>query len=401
MRITKTILLNLFSILAISLFGQELSGDWQGIVWQDGSKDTFMYKVQLRQDGEAVSGLATSTSKDGKIEAEFVLSGRWSAGVLIMQEVEQLRPASPQWCLKYLDIRKAPNNSNGMVLEGTWTATACKPGFIRMEKPIEDDGLIMREVTFDFTGRWTGHLSQTDREYGFFYEMNLLADGTGTSHIVSEGAGGEATHELFWEQNGDRVYFRESQVNKRTDDQWKWCLKSGELRKKHTSQEYEMTGDWEGYMEHKTPTSGACAPGTLFLTKPVLTLDNQAKITPHTETYTSFNQREVKVDRVLRVQSNNIRIKVWDNGIVDGDILTLFLNGQRILNEYRVNKRKWSIPVDILDGENILILHADDLGDISPNTVAVAIDDGVKEQIVILSSNLRESGAILIQPFTR
>ncbi|MEL7220171.1 MAG: hypothetical protein AAGJ93_02565 [Bacteroidota bacterium] len=400
MRTTKNFLLILFSTLLFPLFGQELSGDWQGIVWQVDSPDTFLYKVQLYQDGEAVSGFATSTSKDGKMEAEFVLSGRWSAGVLIMQEVEQLRPASPQWCLKYLDIRKIPS-TNSLLLEGNWTATGCKPGFIRMEKPLEDDGLIMREVTFDFAGRWTGHLSQSDREYGFFYEMNLNTDGTGTSHIVSEGAGGEATHELFWEQNGDRVYFRESQVNKRTDDQWKWCLKSGELRKTHTAKAYEMTGEWEGYMEHKTPASGACAPGTLFLTKPVLTLDNQAKITPHTDIYTNINQREVKVDRVLHVQSDNIRIKVWDNGIVDGDILTLFLNGQRILNEYRVNKRKWSIPVNILDGENILILHADDLGDISPNTVAVAIDDGVKEQVVILSSNLRESGAILIQPFVR
>jgi hypothetical protein len=400
MRIIKSCFSLFFFLLFFGLQGQDLSGDWQGIVWQANSQDTFIYKVQLRQNGEAISGLATSTSKDGSIEAEFVLSGRWSGGVLIMQEVEQLRPSAPQWCLKYLEIRKVPDQ-NSVLLEGSWTATACKPGFIRLVKPIENDGLLMREVTFDFEGHWVGHLSQSDREYGFFFEMDLQADGTGTSHIVSEGAGGEATHELFWEQNGDRLYFRESEVNDRTDDKWKWCLKSGELRKSHTADGYEMTGDWEGYMEHKSPATGACAPGTLFLAKPILTLDNRTKIAVPTDAYTNLTQRRVKVDRVIRVQSDNIRLKVWDNGIVDGDILTLFLNGERILNEYRVSKRRWSIPVSILHGENLLILHADDLGDISPNTVAVAIDDGVQEQIIILSSNLRESGAILIQPFIR
>ena len=75
------------------------------------------------------------------------------------------------------------------------------------------------------------------------------------------------------------------------------------------------------------------------------------------------------------------------------------MNGRRVINQYRVNKRKWSIPVEILDGENILILHAEDLGDIPPNTVAVSIDDGVEEQIIVVSSNLEESGAILVQPF--
>jgi len=48
---------------------------------------------------------------------------------------------------------------------------------------------------------------------------------------------------------------------------------------------------------------------------------------------------------------------------------------------------------------NYLILHAEDLGDITPNTVAVSVDDGVKEQRIILSSNLRESGAVMIRQF--
>ena len=57
--------------------------------------------------------------------------------------------------------------------------------------------------------------------------------------------------------------------------------------------------------------------------------------------------------------------------------------------------------MQVQPGENLLILHAEDLGDIVPNTVAVGIDDGIEMQTIILNSNLAESGAILIQPFAR
>ena len=43
------------------------------------------------------------------------------------------------------------------------------------------------------------------------------------------------------------------------------------------------------------------------------------------------SKRTIKVERVLEVQSSSIKIKVWDNGTVDGDVATLFLNGERIL----------------------------------------------------------------------
>ena len=376
------------------LFGQELAGDWQGQVWQTNGKDTFSYSLRLRNNGEAVTGQATSTL--GNNQAEFLISGRWTDGQLVLQEVEQLRPAAPKWCLKYLTLAWVPQQQ-GRALTGSWTATGCQPGQISLHRI--NTTTKGEELPFGFPGRWAGYLSQSDRDYGFYFELRLRDDGTGTSHIVSEDAGGEATHDLRWETVGDQLLFRETGVSERTNPNWKWCLKASQLHQGRQDEAYTLEGDWGGYIEDKTPTTGACAPGTLFLTKPIVTAASSTVITPIADDYTANTQRSVKVDRVLQVHSNKIRLRVWDNGIVDGDVVTLFLNGRQILSKYRVNKRKWSFPVEIIAGENLLILHAEDLGDISPNTVAVAIDDGVKEQVIVLSSNLRESGAILIQPF--
>lgn len=381
----KKILYLYFILLPLFSYTQNISGSWQGIVLQNNSQDTFTYTLDIEQNGSAVIGKASSLNKGKALSADFQVSGQYNNGQLNLQEIKQISPDAPQWCLKYMKV----SLKNATLLEGEWTAPQCAGGSISMKR------IGARGLAPTYEGRWVGHLSQTDRPYGFYYELNLQADGTGQSHIVSEGAGGEAHHQLEWQITDAGITFTELAVSKRTQADWKWCLKSADLQG-NTDQ---LTGLWEGYIEGKTKANGACAPGSLELNPVRQTLEQQETVAPIAAQYQAEQKRNVRVDRVIKVKSDRVRIRVWDNGIVDGDILSLFLNGRRIVKEYRVNKRKWSIPVEIIQGENLLILHAEDLGDISPNTVAVSIDDGVDEHIIVLSSNLDESGAILIQPF--
>jgi hypothetical protein len=116
--------------------------------------------------------------------------------------------------------------------------------------------------------------------------------------------------------------------------------------------------------------------------------------------YVKKQKREVEVERVLEVKNKTIRIRVWDNGTVDGDVCTLFLNGEMILKNYRVTRNKHVITVKLEKPVNYIILHAINLGSITPNTIAVSVDDGTGEQVVIVSSNLGTSGAIMIREFT-
>ena len=185
----------------------------------------------------------------------------------------------------------------------------------------------------------------------------------------------------------------------RTDDKWKWCIKSGTFKLSRRGMSYFMEGDWSGFIEEHDPETGACAPGSLILEKPVLTKEIRKEINVLTKPYEDQTGRVVKVGRTVEVKSRNVRIKIWDSGTVDGDYATLFLNGERILNNYRVQKYKRGIPVELNAEENLLILHAEDLGDIPPNTVAVSVVDGKEETVIIMNSNLKESDAILIRRF--
>lgn len=385
-------------VMPFFLTGQNLDGKWIGWLSQDGKQDTFYYEINVSVKGDAISGVAFSSLNEGKIQARFVLSGVKQAGKIVLQEVSQIEPENPKWCLKYMIL--SPLTPEADVYTGTWKADGCTPGKVFLARP-HVKSIKETEGPFTYEGRWTGYLSQTDRPYGFFFEVELKPNGEGLSFIVSEGNGGTATHALHWDTLTEAAHLRliENRVVEKTDAKWPWCIKYAQLFLTKEEDKYLLDGDWSGYIEGNDPDHGACAPGTLHLERPIMKKEMQIRAMQAFDPYQAEHQRTVKIDKVIQVQSKSLKIKVWDNGTVDGDVVTLLLNGKKILDNFRVDKRKWSIPVEILEGDNFLILHAEDLGDITPNTVAVSIYDGVKEEIIILSSNLEVSGAILIKPF--
>lgn len=375
-------------------FAQLPAGTWMGWSTQEGVAGQFYYEIELSEQAGKLGGTAISRSPDGKHSARFHLVASLQNRQLLMQEFEQVSPAQPRWCLKMADLQLI-TRTDSLILEGAWSADQCRPGRIRLAMPRP------QQAATSLIGQWTGHLSQSDRHYGFFYQVQLFADGTGASYIVSEGAGGSARHQLTWaEETADQITITEKEVTEKTDAQWKWCLKAARLQLRRESLRWVLEGDWSGWIEgHDRTAKGACAPGSVFLEKPVLPDTIVAVSNRQSEAYTVEQDRRVLVGNVIEVYKPDIRIKIWDNGVVDGDMATLFLNGKKILGRYRVTKSKYSIPVKLSAENNVLVLHAESLGSVPPNTVAVSIFDGVKEQTIVLCSNLQESGAVLIRVF--
>ena len=394
----------IFTCLFISQtsFSQtDFSGVWTGVVTQKNKATGFFYQLNLSQNGSEVSGTSYSKTEDESKSGEFEVAGVVENGELLLQEVNQLKPKDEKWCMKNLKLKLSDNQASVWV-GGTWTATGCSPGKVRLERKRKgnfssENGATASTDTGIF-GNWAGSLSQSDRDYGFYFEMNLNANDVGTSFIVAEGNGGSCTHDMTWNLDGNAFTFSENEIIRKEEPKWKWCIKSGSLTFREEVNKYVMEGQWEGYIEGYTMETGACASGDLYLEKPIIRSREEFQKTDMS-VYEVEQNRNVKVARVLEVASPNLKIKVWDNGIVDGDVLSLFLNGEMLFDNHRVTKNKRGVNVELSEDTNLLILHAEDLGDIKPNTVAVSIHDGVKEQILILSSNLRESGAVMIKQF--
>ncbi len=109
-----------------------------------------------------------------------------------------------------------------------------------------------------------------------------------------------------------------------------------------------------------------------------------------------INGRRFHVQQSVTVLNNEITLQVWDKNRVDGDEISLYLNGKPILENYTVSKTKKTINIQLEPGSNILVMHALNLGRVPPNTAAININDGVKKTNVTLVSDLHKSGAVEI-----
>jgi len=102
-----------------------------------------------------------------------------------------------------------------------------------------------------------------------------------------------------------------------------------------------------------------------------------------------MRQQKVKVDE------KKLLLEIYDNKQEDGDIISLNFNGRWIIEKRKLLKRALKIVVDLNEtGENYLILHAENLGEIPPNTIAIRYYYEGKRQLIVLNSDLNESEMI-------
>lgn len=110
----------------------------------------------------------------------------------------------------------------------------------------------------------------------------------------------------------------------------------------------------------------------------------------------AIKERDVELQSTITVSQPEFDIEIWDRSVVDGDSISLNLNGDWILQDYMVVKTKLKIHVKINPKvtNNYLILFALNLGEISPNTAAVQVLIDGKEYKLTLTSDLKKSGAL-------
>jgi hypothetical protein len=96
----------------------------------------------------------------------------------------------------------------------------------------------------------------------------------------------------------------------------------------------------------------------------------------------------------VSVTNKNVTFNVWDSGQIDGDIISLNVNGNWVLENYTLGATKRAISVTLPSrGYSYVVLYAHNEGSLPPNTAALSINDGTREQNLVLSANLQTNGA--------
>ena len=107
--------------------------------------------------------------------------------------------------------------------------------------------------------------------------------------------------------------------------------------------------------------------------------------------------RKIEVKKRIEVLSDSIELNFYDNGDIDNDTITVYYNKQMILNKQRLSDRPVTVKINVSEkSENEIVMFADNLGSIPPNTAILIFEDkGVRHEVKI-DSNLKSSGSVYI-----
>jgi len=133
--------------------------------------------------------------------------------------------------------------------------------------------------------------------------------------------------------------------------------------------------------------------------------DNEANIeleptetlqTVYHDTVAATVKRFTDIQRTIMLDTSFIKLDLYDNGEIDGDIATLVLDGKTIIDKQLLSAQAATVYINLSNTgeEHTLELFANNLGMIPPNTALVVLTCNKKRYEIHLSSSETTNGAV-------
>ncbi|TDO28089.1 hypothetical protein [Sediminibacterium goheungense] len=109
--------------------------------------------------------------------------------------------------------------------------------------------------------------------------------------------------------------------------------------------------------------------------------------------------REKVFVREIEVSGGPLRLELYDNGSIDYDSVSVYLNNRLLIPKSKLDHRaiRKTILLDSTLPYNELSMFAENLGMVPPNTAALIIYDGDKRHELVLTSDLNKTATIRIR----
>ena len=151
----------------------------------------------------------------------------------------------------------------------------------------------------------------------------------------------------------------------------------------------QIRGTWISPSDKATDGKTTCDPGTIVLNR-LTRLEKKNNPIPTTQNKTNVLVRE------LRLDSCTAEIEFFDNGQIDGDTISVYVNNRPIV--YRQMLRAQAIPMRLsIDAKRTVqevVMVGENLGTIPPNTALMIIKAGNERYQLYLTADEKRNALV-------
>ena len=204
--------------------------------------------------------------------------------------------------------------------------------------------------------------------------MSIKNDSIYGETIMNSGTSIESRSKIngFVSDNGNMYFVKEINVINQNSfsDSTSFCLLEMNLNKNNNKLSGTFVGNYSD--------GELCSRGLVELSRPKFLEKNIQKVKTKIDSLykTSAITLTKNSYKSLNINNNKIKVKIWDAGVEDEDMISIFLNKKLILENYKIKKKKKNISFKLLKGENKIVIKARNEGVYPPNTAMFELTDG-------------------------
>ena len=98
--------------------------------------------------------------------------------------------------------------------------------------------------------------------------------------------------------------------------------------------------------------------------------------------------------QTINITNNEITVRLYDNGEIDDDTISVYMDNEIVLSGKRLSASPLTIKLKLENSEpeHVLVMVAENMGRIPPNTSLMIVQDGEKKyQVRITSTNQKNA----------
>ena len=164
------------------------------------------------------------------------------------------------------------------------------------------------------------------------------------------------------------------------------CIKKYLLTYHTDGREEQLRGSWTGKtMDNKS----TCPSGSIVMTriqKPAFT----PALPP------ALIERKNELVKEIFVDTGNIKLDFYDNGQIDGDTISVYVNNSVVVSSRMLTAKPVTIyvKIDFTRPEQEVIMVGENLGSIPPNTALMMVNAGDKRYQLYLTSDEKKNALV-------
>jgi hypothetical protein len=112
-----------------------------------------------------------------------------------------------------------------------------------------------------------------------------------------------------------------------------------------------------------------------------------------------LRERTNKLMQTVQITAPYIEVILLDDAEIDGDIISLYYNNEEVISHKTLGREviKYSFKADAAHTHHELVLVAENLGSIPPNTALMRIRAGDKKYELTTRANMHENAKVIVE----